>query len=100
MISVHCTPTGRGRMRKRRKRTRWEPGHVIVEREIVTISGVRVTIPEADQLVHRHEEIVAASIREVVVFHSTAEGLLPHAGDLPFAVIADPDKRLYIEFGV
>ena len=48
----------------------------------------------------RHEEIEAASIREVVIFHSTPELLLPHAGNLPFAVIADPDKRLYAEFGV
>jgi AhpC/TSA antioxidant enzyme len=50
--------------------------------------------------VQRNEEIVAASIVEVVVFHSSADALLPYAGDLPFAVIADPGKRLYIEFGV
>jgi hypothetical protein len=36
----------------------------------------------------------------VVVFRSTAEELLLHAADLPFAVIADPHKRLYAEFGV
>jgi len=51
-------------------------------------------------IVRRHEEIVGASIREVVVFHSTAQELLPHAGDLPFAVVADPHKRLYGVFGV
>jgi hypothetical protein len=47
----------------------------------------------------RHSEI-AASIREVVVFHSTQQELIRHAKDLPFDVIADPDKRLYREFGV
>jgi peroxiredoxin len=43
---------------------------------------------------------VAASVREVAIFHSTADELLPHARDLPFPVIADPEKRLYAEFGV
>ncbi|MEV4750550.1 peroxiredoxin-like family protein [Streptosporangium sp. NPDC049248] len=42
----------------------------------------------------------AAGIREVVVFHSSAEELAEHATGLPFAVIADPDKKLYAEFGV
>ncbi|WP_374774574.1 AhpC/TSA family protein [Streptomyces sp. NBC_01310] len=51
-------------------------------------------------VVRRHAEIEAAGIREVVVFHSTAEELREHVADLPFAVIADPDKRLYAEFGV
>ncbi|WP_074310761.1 peroxiredoxin-like family protein [Singulisphaera sp. GP187] len=87
---------------------------------MVTISGGTVQIPD-DQRVHlqfrrfagcpvcdlhlrsvarRHSELVAAGIREVVVFHSTAEELSAHASDLPFDVIADPDKRLYVEFGV
>ncbi|MFD6970861.1 peroxiredoxin-like family protein [Streptomyces sp. NPDC059949] len=51
-------------------------------------------------VVRRHAEIEAAGIREVVVFHSTAEELREHVADLPFAVIADPGKRLYAEFGV
>jgi hypothetical protein len=50
--------------------------------------------------VRRHEEIEAAGIREVVVFHSPADELRQHTADLPFAVVADPDKRLYVEFGV
>ena len=48
----------------------------------------------------RHAEIAAACIEEVVIFHSSREDLLPFAGDLPFAVIADPAKVLYAEFGV
>ena len=48
----------------------------------------------------RHREIAAAGIREVIVFHSQADDVRPHTADLPFAVIADPDKRLYLEFGV
>jgi hypothetical protein len=83
--------------------------------------GGPVLVPHPDRLVHlqfrrfagcpvcnlhlrsivtRHDEITAAGITEVVVFHSTADELRPHVADLPFAVIADPDKRLYVEFGV
>lgn len=101
--------------------TRIQAGTVVEARELVTIHSERIRIPDGSQLVHlqfrrfagcpvcnlhlhsivrRHRDIQAASIREVVVFHSTAEGLLPHAGDLPFAVVADPNKRLYTEFGV
>jgi peroxiredoxin len=48
----------------------------------------------------RIEEIEAASIREVVVFHSTATELRKYQDDMPFAVIGDPDKTLYRRFGV
>ncbi|RKN35160.1 peroxiredoxin-like family protein [Streptomyces hoynatensis] len=48
----------------------------------------------------RHEEIAAAGVREVVVFHSPAAELSAHVPGLPFAVVADPEKRLYAEFGV
>lgn len=90
-------------------------------RELVAISGERVRIPDGQRIVHlqlrrfagcpicnlhlrsivrRHDEIEKAGIREVVVFHSPADELRPHASDLPFAVIADPHKRLYRELGV
>ena len=51
-------------------------------------------------VVQRHNEIVDAGVREVVVFHSSAQELLRYEADLPFAVIADPTKDLYREFGV
>jgi hypothetical protein len=104
-----------------RRSKRWEPGAVIAGRELDTVSSGRVAVPDPGRLVHlqfrrfagcpvcnlhlrsivrRHDEIEAAAIREVVVFHSTAEELREHTADLPFAVVADPDKRLYTEFGV
>jgi hypothetical protein len=107
-------------MRTKPDRTRGH-GAVIADRELITITGDRVAVPDPDRLVHlqfrrfagcpvcnlhlrstvrRHDEIVAAGIREVVLFHSTAQELLRHAGGLPFAVVADPGKRLYAEFGV
>lgn len=48
----------------------------------------------------RHDELEAASVREVVVFYSPADELRLHTADLPFAMVADPGRRLYAEFGV
>jgi peroxiredoxin len=96
-------------------------GNLMKHRELLTIHGEPVQVPEPERLVHlqfrryagcpicnmhlrsvgqRHAEILAAGIREIVVFHSSAETMLEFQGELPFAAIADPDKKLYAEFGV
>lgn len=101
--------------------SRLRAGATITRQNLPTISGQRIGIPDPERVVHlqfrrfagcpvcnlhlqsvvrRHDEIVAAGIREVVVFHSTAEALREYEGDLPFAVVPDPDKRLYVRFGV
>jgi peroxiredoxin len=101
--------------------TRVNVDDVLNHRELVTIHGEPVQIPEPQRLVHlqfrryagcpvcnlhlrsialRHEEIFAAGILEVVVFHSRADTMLGFQGGLPFAAIADPEKKLYAEFGV
>ena len=102
-------------------KTRIQPGAVIEPRELFGLRPEHVRIPDSQQLVHlqfrrfagcpvcnlhlhsiaqRHVELVAASVREVAIFHSTVDELLPYARDLPFPVIADPEKQLYAEFGV
>ena len=94
---------------------------VVDARELSAVSGQAVAIPDPERLVHLqfrrfagcpvcnlhlrsivrgHDEIEAAGVREVVVFHSPAEELAEHTPGLPFPVIADPDKLLYVEFGV
>jgi peroxiredoxin len=96
-------------------------GEVIAARTFRSVSGETIPVPDGERMVHlqfrrfagcpvcnlhlhsmvrRQAEIVAAGIREVVVFHSSEEDLRSYAGGLPFAVIADPGKRLYVEFGV
>lgn len=96
-------------------------GTVVPPREVVTIHDGTVAVPDRDGLthlqfrrfagcpvchlhlksvVHRRDEIAAAGVREVVLFHSSAEELRTYAEDLPLPVVADPDKRLYTEFGV
>jgi hypothetical protein len=46
----------------------------------------------------RHDEIGSHGIREVIVFHSTAE-LAKHQAELPFPLIADPERELYRRLG-
>ncbi len=96
-------------------------GSVVAARELISVSGAAVPIPDPDRLVHlqfrrfagcpicnihlqsivrRHDEIANAGIREVVVFHSTDQELRRYVDDLPFAVGGDPDKTLYAKFGV
>jgi hypothetical protein len=96
-------------------------GDTITPRVLTTIRSEAVPVPDPERLIHlqfrryagcpicnvhlrsvarRHDDIRAAGIREVPVFHSPAEDMLPHHGDLPFAAVADPERRLYTEFGV
>jgi peroxiredoxin len=93
----------------------------ITTRTLTTIRAETVPVPDPERLVHlqfrryagcpicnlhlrsiarRHDDIQAAGIREVAIFHSPAEDMLPHQDDLPFAVVADPQRVLYAEFGV
>jgi AhpC/TSA family len=94
---------------------------IVPPRVLEDVSGRSVRLPQDGALVHlqfrrfagcpvcnlhlrsfarRYHELESAGIREVVLFHSPADELRPHAADFPFAIVADPDKRLYAEFGV
>ena len=97
------------------------PGDRIKARTLTDIGGRSVAVPDPDRMVHlqfrrfagcpicnlhlrsfsrRLGEIDAAGVREVVVFHSTADEMRRYESDLPFAAIGDPKKVLYAEFGV
>lgn len=88
---------------------------------LTTIANQPIQVPDPASLVHlqfrrfagcpvcnlhlqafarRHRELAAAGVREVVVFHSSADDLRMYASDLPFSVVGDPEKQLYAEFGV
>ncbi|MGB0971364.1 MAG: peroxiredoxin-like family protein [Mycobacterium sp.] len=98
-----------------------EPGDSVGPAELHSIKGAKVGIPDPEKLVHlqfrrfagcpicnvhlqsvvkRYSEIEAAGIREVVIFHSTPEELETYLDDMPFDVVADPDRVLYRRFGV
>lgn len=96
-------------------------GDKIRARTLTTIDGVNIGLPAADGLVHlqfrrfagcpicnlhlhqmaaRIDEIAGAGVTEVVLFHSSTDRLRRYQVDLPFAVVADPERQLYDEFGV
>lgn len=98
-----------------------EVGERVPAHRLDAIDGTTVDVPAPGRLVHlqfrrfagcpichlhmrsfahRHNEIRDAGITEVVAFHSAAETLRAYQGDLPFPVVADPDRALYREFGV
>lgn len=100
---------------------RIEIGSHMAPRVIESISGEQIRLPDDHRFVHlqfrrfagcpvcnlhlrsfatRHDEIVNAGVRAIVLFHSTNEELGKHASNLPFSVVADPNKILYTEFGV
>jgi peroxiredoxin len=100
---------------------RYARGDTVRPRKLTTIHGERIALPDPERMTHlqfrryagcpicnrhlhtvvaRHDEIVAAGVRVVAVFHSTAADMRPHHGDLPFDCVADPDRLLYSEFGV
>lgn len=98
----------------------WQVGDVVGPHQLDTVTGESVAIPSdrlthlqfrrfagcpictrhVGQLAQRRDEIDAAGITEVVVFHSSVARLREFHDDLPFACVADPDGVLYAEFGV
>jgi peroxiredoxin len=102
-------------------RARLAAGHTFAARELVTLAGGTVRIPDPGKLVHlqmrryagcpicslhlrsfvrRKEELVRAGVREVAVFHSSAEALRRVHTELPFDVVPDPKRQLYAALGV
>lgn len=102
---------------------RLAPGSACPPIDTTSLRGERVRIPDATdaRLVHlqfrrytgcpicnlhlrsvarRIDELAPAGVREVAVFHSEAAEMLPYQGELPFDVIADPAKELYVAYGV
>jgi peroxiredoxin len=99
-----------------------EVGDAFPRLDVLATSGEQIVIPDRDgrfvhlqfrrfagcpicslhlrSIVTRHDEIQLRGIREVVVFHSTVAELAKYQAELPFPLIADPERRLYQQFGV
>lgn len=96
-------------------------GDPFPERELATLRHRRVRVPDVAKLVHlqlrrfagcpicslhlrsfarRHDELVAAGVVEIAVFHSSAEDLEKVHAQQPFAIVPDPEKLLYAELGL
>lgn len=97
-------------------RSRLRPGQAFTPRELPTLTGGSVRVPDTGRLVHlqmrryagcpicslhlrafarRRDELERAGVREVVVFHSSAEELGKVHTELPFDVVPDPTRWLY-----
>jgi peroxiredoxin len=95
-------------------------GQAVPVRHIRTLSGETIDLADGRRPTHvqfrrfagcpvcnlhlrsfvRRRDALKAVVREVVVFHSRAEDIAAHAGELPFHLVADPGKALYRTFGV
>lgn len=100
--------------------TRLRPGRPVPVRHLDLLSGGTIDLADGTGLTHiqfrrfagcpvcslhlrsfvtRKAEVDAA-LREVVIFHSSAEDLVAYAADIPFPFVADPKKELYGSYGV
>jgi len=101
--------------------TRLKAGDIVPTRTLESVTGGPIRLPDPNHLVHlqlrrfvdcpicnthlaevrrRADEIEAAGIKEVIVFHSSARSIRTYQKNLPFALVGDPKKALYKEFGV
>ena len=99
---------------------RLRAGETFIPRELVTLAGATVRIPDPQYVVHlqmrryagcpicslhlrsfarRKDDLARAGVREVAVFHSSAEALRKVQANLPFDVVPDPTRQLYVAFG-
>jgi peroxiredoxin len=100
---------------------KFKPGDNFPASTLETVTGELIKLPDPNRLVHlqlrrfvdcpicnthiaelrkRAREIEAVGIKEVIVFHSSAKSIRSYQKDVPFALVGDPKKILYKEFGV
>src|SRR5215471_20501918 len=76
-----------------------DPAGNFIHLQLRRFAGCPICNLHLRSIVTRHDEIRSAGIREVVVFHSTAAELAKHEAELPFPLIADPERKLYRRLG-
>src|SRR5438067_4679328 len=77
-----------------------DPAGNFVHLQLRRFAGCPICNLHLRSIVTRHDEIRSHGIQEVVVFHSTAAELAKHEAELPFPLIADPERELYQRLGV
>lgn len=97
------------------------PGDTVNRFDLVAVSDERLSVPADPAVTHlqfrrfagcpictlhlrtfarRHDELTARGIREVIVFNASREALSEYHADVPFALVADPQRILYRRFGI
>jgi len=98
-----------------------KPGDIVPAATLESVTSEPIKLPDPNRLIHLQfrrfvdcpicnthiaglrgcaREIEAAGIKEVIVFHSSAKAIRSYQKDLPFALVGDPKKVLYKDFGV
>lgn len=75
-------------------------GTEIIHLQFRRFAGCPICSTHLRGFVKRADELKAASLREIIFFHSSAEQLQEYHADLPFDVIPDPARNQYRAFGV
>jgi peroxiredoxin len=99
---------------------RLSPGDRLDPLSLLTIAGNRLLVPNGEDLIHvhllrfagcpvctlhvhaftgRHGEIERAGVRTVLVYPSTRQELARYQAELPFDVVADPERLLFRRMG-
>jgi peroxiredoxin len=100
---------------------KFKTGDIFPAATLESVTGTPIQLPDPNRLVHlqlrrfvdcpicnthlaelrkRASEIEAAGIKEVIVFHSSANSIRSYQKGVPFALVGDPKKALYKQFGV
>ncbi|WP_028454030.1 peroxiredoxin-like family protein [Chitinilyticum litopenaei] len=77
-----------------------DPGSHFTHLQFRRFAGCPICNLHLHAMAARNTDIRAAGIRQLAVFHSSADEMRQYQAQLPFDCIADPDKRLYRQFGV
>jgi len=77
-----------------------DPSVRFVHLQFRRFSGCPICNSHLRALAKHKDELVDAGIREVIFFHSSASELRTFEADLPFDLVADPEREFYRRFGV
>jgi peroxiredoxin len=77
-----------------------DPAGNLVHLQLRRFAGCPICNHHLRSIVTRHDQIRSHGVQEVIVFHSTAAELAKHQAELPFPLIADPERELYRRLGV
>lgn len=77
-----------------------DPNGKLTHLQFRRFAGCPICNLHLQNFIKRHSEMEQAGIKEVVVFHSGDNELLPSQGRFPFDVVGDPTKQLYRRYGV
>jgi hypothetical protein len=77
-----------------------DPGGRLVHLQFRRFAGCPICDLHLRSITGRLDEIEAAGVREVAIFHSTDAELRKYESELPIAAVGDPRRELYRQYGV